>query len=369
VRKYNKSRSNNFKIVLILFILVLQLFSGIGHSNVISNAAEIENTLDEIYISENNYAEDMKNIVEPYINSRLESGYIDGDEGVKLYYEKYKVEDAKGNIVLCHGYTESLERYRELIYYFMKNGYNVFGVEHRGHGRSGTLGIADKTQLNVSNFNQYVTDFKVFMDEIVMVNNEDKKVLLFGHSMGGAIGTKFLENYPGYFNGAILNAPMLEVHTGNIPKFLADIIVSFQVAIGNGGKYVLGKGPYTSEYKAEKIGTSSINRYEYSHDIIANNEELQRGGASYNWTSEAFNVTKEITKKENASKVEIPVLLFQAGKDTYVKPDGQNKFAEGAKNCKIIKMDSSRHEIYLETDEIQKPYLKQILDFYSEINE
>ena len=56
------------------------------------------------YISENNYAEDMKDIVESYINSRMESGYVDGDEGVKLYYEKYKVEDSKGNIVLCHGY-------------------------------------------------------------------------------------------------------------------------------------------------------------------------------------------------------------------------------------------------------------------------
>ena len=363
--KYNRSMGKNFKIIVILFILTLRLFSGIGYFNVISNAAEIESKLDEIYISENNYTEDMKNIVEPYINSRMESGYVDGDEGALLYYEKYKVEDAKGNIVLCHGYTESLERYRELIYYFMKNGYNVFGVEHRGHGRSGTLGIADKTQLNVDNFNQYVTDFKIFMDGVVIPNNEGKKVLLFAHSMGGAIGTKFLEDYPGYFNGAILNAPMLEVHTGNIPKFLADIIVSFQVAIGNGGKYVLGKGPYTSEYNAEKIGTSSINRYEYSHDITASNEELQRGGASYNWTNEAFKVTKEITKKENASKVEIPALLFQAGQDTYVKPGGQNNFAEGAKNCEIIKIDNSRHEIYLEKDEIQKPYLKQVLDFYS----
>ncbi|OOM71855.1 lysophospholipase L2 [Clostridium puniceum] len=130
---------------------------------------------------------------------------------------------------------------------------------------------------------------------------------------------------------------------------------------------MLGKGPYTSEYKAEKIGTSSIKRYEYSHDITINNEELQRGGASYNWTNEAVKVTKEITKKENVAKVEISVLLFQAGNDTYVKPSGQNKFAEGAKDCKIIKIDNSRHEIYLEIDEIQKPYLKQVLDFYSKI--
>jgi lysophospholipase len=367
VIKSYKSTKNNFKILLTLFLLIFQLFSGISYFNKIAWAEETESSLDNIYISENNYTEDMEKTVEPYINGRLESGYVDGDEGVKLYYEKYKVDNPKGNIVLCHGYTENLERYHELIYYFMKNGYNVFGIEHRGHGRSGTLGIEDKTQLNVGNFNQYVTDFKVFMDEVVMPNNDGKKMLLFAHSMGGAIGTKFLEDYPDYFNGAVLNAPMLEVHTGNIPKFLADIIVSFQVAIGNGGKYVIGKGPYTSQYNPDKIGTSSVKRYEYSHNITDKNEELQRGGASYNWTSEAFKATKEIIKKDNASKVEIPVLLFQAGKDTYVKPEGQNKFAEGAKNCKIIKIDDSRHEIYLEKDEIQKPYLEQVLDFYDKI--
>lgn len=105
----------------------------------------------------------------------------------------------------------------------------------------------------------------------------------------------------------------------------------------------------------------SIKRYEYNHNIVVNNEELQRGGASYNWTKEASDATKEITKKENASKVEIPILLFQAGKDTYVNSEGQNKFAEGSKNCKIIKVENSRHEIYLEKDEIQKPYLEEVL--------
>ena len=245
MKKHSGNMKIRFKTICKMIVLNMQLLGIIGYANAISNASEIENKLDETYISEDNYDEDMKNIVEPYINSRLKSGYVDGDEDVKLYYEKYKVEDAKGNIVISHGYSENLERYHEMIYYFMKNGYNVFGIEHRGHGRSGTLGQVDKTQINVNNFNQYVTDFKIFMDEVVMKNNEDKKVLLFAHSMGGAIGTKFLEDYPDYFDGAILNAPMLEVNTGNIPEFLANIIVSFQVLIGNGGEYVLGKGPYT----------------------------------------------------------------------------------------------------------------------------
>jgi len=350
-----------------ILIVTLQLFVVVGYPKTISNASEIENELDEMYIYEDNYDENMKNIAEPYMNSRLQCGYLDGDEGAKLYYEKYKVEDAKGNIVISHGYCENLERYHEMIYYFMKNGYNVFGVEHRGHGRSGTLGIADKTQINLKAFNQYVSDFKIFMDEVVMRSNEDKKVLLFAHSMGGAIGAKFLEDYPDYFDGAILNAPMLEVHTGNIPIFLANIIVRFQVLIGNGGKYVLGKEPYTPEYNIDEIGTSSIIRYKYSDDIIANNEEFHRGGGSYNWTLEALKITKEIVKENNASKVKIPVLLFQAEQDFYVKPGGQNKFAENAKKCEIRKIENSRHEIFLERDEIQKPYLKQALDFYNKI--
>jgi lysophospholipase len=365
VKNHNKKNIFNFKSICILGILILQLFAGANSNNITANATEINNSLDEIYISENNYSDTMKKIVEPYINGKLESGYINGDEGVKLYYEKYKVEDAKANIVISHGYTESLEKYHEIIYYFMKSGYNVFGIEHRGHGRSGTLGIADKTQINVKDFNQYVTDLKTFMDEVVMPNNENKKVFLYAHSMGGAIGTKFLEDYPNYFDSAVLNAPMLEVNTGNIPEFLAEIIVEFEVSIGNGGEYVIGKKPYTPEYNINEIGTSSLNRYEYIHDIVTNNEEFQRGGASYNWTNEAFKTTKEIVEEKNASKVGIPVLLFQAGQDTYVKPDGQNKFAKYAKNCEIERIENSRHEIYLEKDGIQKPYLEEVLDFYS----
>lgn len=307
----------------------------------------------------------MKNIVEPYLESNLKYGYVEGTKGVKLYYEQYKAQNAKANIVISHGYTENLERYNEIIYYFLKNGYNVFGIEHRGHGRSGNLGIADKSQIDVEDFNNYILDFKKFMDKIVMKNNDDKNMFLFAHSMGGAICSKFLEDYPGYFHSAVLSSPMLEVHTGNIPRVLAMIVVKSAVIFGKCGEYVLGKSPYTEEYDLNEIGTTSLNRYMYAERIVAANEEFQKGGASYNWTNEAFKVTKEIIKEENASKVEVPVLLFQAEDDTYVKPGGQNKFAKGVKNCEVKLIKKARHELYRETNKIQKPYLEEILDFYN----
>ena len=82
------------------------------------------------------------------------------------------------------------------------------------------------------------------------------------------------------------------------------------------------------------------------------------------WLNESFKLTKEITKKDNAEKIEIPVLLFQAEKDAYVMPGGQNAFASYAKNCELVHIKGAQHEVYRESDEILKPYLEKILNFY-----
>ena len=361
-----KSKNIFFK-VLLLLLLIGQVFLNFNFGSIVAYASAESTVMSKIGISEENYSEDMKNIVEPFINERLESGYIAGEEDVQLYYEKYSAGDAKGNVVISHGYTESLEKYHEAIYYFLNSGYNVFGIEHRGHGRSGSLGVADKTQIYVKDFNQYIEDLKTFMDEVVVPNSQDKKIFLFAHSMGGEIGAKFLEDYPEYFDAAVLNAPMLEVDTGNVPSFIAKIIVKVSVALGMDGDYVIGKGPYKGgEYDVNSIGTSCVNRYEYVHDIVTSNEIFQKGDCANNWLNEAFKATKETVKKENAAKVKVPVILFQAGQDTYVRPGSQNKFAEGAENCKLIRIEEARHEIYMERDEIQKPYFEEIFKFYSE---
>lgn len=59
--------TQRFKIGLMLISLIVQLFVNINIFNIKVNAAEINSNLDEIYISESNYNEDMKGKVEPYI--------------------------------------------------------------------------------------------------------------------------------------------------------------------------------------------------------------------------------------------------------------------------------------------------------------
>lgn len=315
------------------------------------------------YISQDNYREEMLNKVEPYLKKKLKNGYIVGKKNLELYYEKFVINDAKANIVICHGFGEYTEKYYELIYYFIKEKYSVFVIEHRGHGRSQRLGI-DNSQINIEKFNYYVEDFKKFIDEVVIPDGNDKNLLLFAHSMGGGIGTIFLEEYTNYFKAAVLSSPMHEIDTGRHPKFLANIISNAMKFCGRGTMYLPGQGPYIKKENFVSTATSCKERYEYQYDKIAKNKAYHSGGSSALWYIESSKAIKNLIKKENASKVSIPVLLFQAEYDTYVIPSAQNKFESHAKNCELIQVKGSKHEAYSEKDEIVFGFVDKVLSFY-----
>lgn len=316
-----------------------------------------------IFISQKNYKEKMQNVVEPYLKQKLKCGYITGKNNVKLYYEKFIAENSKANIVICHGFAEFTEKYYELIYYFIKERYSVFIIEHRGHGRSQRLGI-DNSQINVEMFDYYVQDFKQFIDEVVIPNSNDKELLLFAHSMGGAIATVFLEKYTNYFVAAVLSSPMHGISTGNTPEILAKIVSMTMKLWGKEAKYLPGQVPYNKKKFFPSKSTSCKERYEYLFEKIKNNKEYHNGGSSALWYLESLKATKVLTKKKNASKIKIPILLFQAELDNHVIPKAQDKFAAYAGNCKLIYLKGSMHGTYFEKDEILFSVFEKALSFY-----
>ncbi|MDV4150963.1 alpha/beta hydrolase [Clostridium sp. AL.422] len=289
-------------------------------------------------------------------------GTFIGENNNKIYYEKYKVRNEKGRIVICHGFTECIEKYIEIIYYFTREGYSTFIMEHRGHGRSGCLGVADNTQINIEDFNYYINDLKLFIDKEVLKNNK-KKLFLFAHSMGGTIGSMFLEKYPDYFSKAILSSPMFQIAIGNVPKFLAITLAKFEVAMGKGDEFILGNMPYDSTYNFFLASTSNENRYEYYYREIVGNRKLQRGGGSYRWLYESLKATNYILKKKHINNIKAEIILFQSGRDDLVGARGIREFAKKCDKSKVIKFDKAKHEIYLENNDILEDYLDIIFEF------
>ena len=296
-------------------------------------------------------------------NVIYEDGFFMGKNEIKIFYRSFEVDNSKSVIVISHGFCESSDKYREFIKLLNKNNYSVYIMEHRGHGRSGRLGI-DNSQINVENFNYYVEDLKTFLDSIVVPNLNNRKLYLYAHSMGGAIGALFLEKYNSYFEKAILNCPMMEIDTGKYPKLVSKVVSKLFCMIGLGNKYLFGHGPFNSKPDLKKSGTSSQKRYDSYFNKQLEHKELQTSGGSFNWLNQSFKGIKELFKEENISNIKADILLFQAGKDTFVKPEGQNKFASLAKNCELIKIEDAKHEIYTEKDEIFNIYIKKVLEFY-----
>lgn len=246
---------------------------------------------------------------------------------------------------------------------FNKNDFSVYALDHREHGKSGRIGI-DNSQINVEKFDYYVEDLRAFLDTIVIPKLNDNKLFLFAHSMGGGIGDLFLEQYNKHFNAVILNCSMMEIDTGRYPIPISKIITKIVCSVGLGDKSILGHGPFKKKSKLEdsRIGSAS-RHYKYLNKQLEY-EYLQASGGSFNWLNESLNATSKLVKRKNAECVKIPVLLFQAGKDTFVKSGGQNKFAKYAKDCKLVRLEEAKHDTYNERDEILEPYLKQVIEFY-----
>lgn len=321
---------------------------------------------DTVFLSEEDYEREMVEVVEPFLNKIKISGTFSGVNNDVIYYEGYQVENAKGIIVISHGYCESIIKYHEWIYYLTKNQYSVFGVDHRGHGRS-VRHIDDIDGVTVSAFSHYVEDFRIFLDDIVSKNKEETTPLyLFAHSMGGCIGALFLEMYPFYFKAAILNAPMLQINTGAFPEGISKTVSNIFNKIGIEKKYIFGQPTFKEKPDFLSAGTSSKERFDYYHKLRLQDKNLQTSRGTFEWLHQAFEALNRVRKQEHASKIKIPILLFQAENDIFVRSQGQSEFASYIPQCELIPIPQSHHEIYFEKNEVLIPYFNRVLQFYNE---
>ncbi len=316
------------------------------------------------FIKAENLEKAMKEIIEPYLDKRMQDGYFNGCKNKQIYYRTFLLDNPKANIIISHGHREFVERYNEMIYYFLNAGYSVFIMEHRGHGRSEHLGI-DRSQINVELFDYYLDDIKLFVDNIVLKKSMDKPLFLFAHSMGGGIGAGFLEKYPDIFKCAILHAPMLEINTGSIPIVAAFILARIMKLIHKEMVYIPGQKPYEGQKEVHEKAADCIERYKYTYDNVINNELFQYGGSSINWYFECSKAIKDIIKKDNAEKVKIPVMLMQPQNDFYIMLKAHYEFAKYAKNCTLVKIKNSKHESFNENDNIAFPVFNAILEFFN----
>ena len=314
-------------------------------------------------IRETHYDKMMQTVVEPGLAAMREEIDLPLSSGGTLHCEVYNRYDAKKAVVLVHGYTESAEKYRELMWYFLQSGFSVFAMDLRGHGRS-VREIEDTSITHVERFSDYLRDLEQFMEKIVMPRAAGQKLCLFGHSMGGAVAAFALIEHPEWFARAVLNAPMIAPVTAPLPRPLAHLMGIVLCALGKGKERAFVGKPF--DPAREKFETSLITsraRFEYYQRKRCARKELQNCSPTYSWVREGAGVTEPLLKR--AGLIRVPVMLCQAMQDTIVKLPEQDAFIKKVPDGKLVKFDT-KHEIYSAHDEVLGDYVNKVIDFLSE---
>lgn len=127
------------------------------------------------------------------------------DGVVKLYIAKPENDlNLKGIVFVNHGMAEHIERYYNFANELTKNGYIVYGHNHRGHKDS--ISIEDEYgYINTDNAFQTLVDDCMLIVEMIKKENPNLPIFLFGHSMGSFIVQRFSQLYGKKINGIILS--------------------------------------------------------------------------------------------------------------------------------------------------------------------
>jgi len=301
--------------------------------------------------------------IDSFFSTGIE-GYFIGIDNVNIYYRFFLNSSSnKRSIVISNGRSEAVIKYKEVIWDLFNNGYSVFTLDHRGQGFSDRLVDSDLQLGYIDDFENYISDLKTFYDEIVKKENRSK-IFLLGHSMGGAIGLRYIERFPNDFHAAAFTSPLLGIPFSNC--FLVRFI------FGKDRQYAKGKRSYDQEeHSFEKnLTTNSKIRYSIILREYENNPKAKLGGASYRWVKEACKICRNIFSE--SSKINIPLLLFQGTDELIVDPEAQKRFVlhlnKKNKSVENVIIDGARHELLFEKDEYRIPVLTKILEFFDSHN-
>lgn len=312
-------------------------------------------------VDEKNFASVMQETVEPYLATIRKEGYFNSADGKQLHYEAHLIKNAKANIVLSHGFTESAEKFREMAYYFTGNGYNTFAVDHRGHGYSYRL-PGDKETVRLGKFSDYIEDLNTFVNDVVTPLGEGLPKHIFGHSMGGGIAARYIQVYPDIFEKAILSSPMICAQTG-APVPLAKVIMGITSALGLRYTSVPTMCTFNPNATYENSSDTSKARYDYYLEKRKKDPNLRTTGPAFGWVNEALRLTDHLLDDNNCKRVSADVIIYQPEQDARVISSYQDVFARKLAKARIVHIANSKHEIFATTNDVMKIYLDSIFDF------
>lgn len=252
-------------------------------------------------------------------------------DGLRLYVRRREANDARGEVVILHGFGEHSGRYGPLTLHLVNHSYTVTGYDHRGHG------LSDGLPGHIENFYEYEDDLHKIID-YVRARSHSQNLYLIAHSMGGLVALRYLAKKGGDLSGAVISAPLIAVGVP-VPAYkliIARLSARFRpyLRLDNGiNPANLSRDP--------EVGRA------YVADPLVNRKVSAR------WFAEATRAMEEV--KARAAQINTPLLVMHGTEDKLASVDATKQLFEkiGSKDKELGIYPGYYHELFNEPEKHQ----------------
>lgn len=255
-------------------------------------------------------------------------GQVEAVGGLSLYYHGWEASDPRAGLLLIHGLAEHGGRYADLGRRMAGYGLSVYALDLRGHGLSdGRRGHADRFEVLLQDVDRFRREIEGITDELPL--------FILGHSMGGLITARYIEEYDARFRGAIVTSPWLATGMG-IPHWkivaagmLNKLLPALPMDAGINEQYLSHDPVVVTRYRDDPLVHGKITPRLFAEASMAMGLVMQR-----------------------SDRIRIPILFILAGDDRIVDTRKSEAFARSLKieDVSIRVLPDYYHEVLNDYD-------------------
>jgi alpha-beta hydrolase superfamily lysophospholipase len=251
--------------------------------------------------------------------ARLRAGYggphetVKTSDGKTLFVRRWNAEgNAKASVLIFHGITGHSGPYGPMVAeQLAAAGYDVFGLDLRGHGlsdgRRGDYPSEERLRKDIS-------------ETLALVKSKSNKLVVMGHSLGALAASVAIRTHPEEISGLVLVSAAKKVRTGVYPKPRTGAMLKTLLGVA------ILRGTPLIEYRREgQVGAGDpLFNFSYSARFYT---VLYGAGA--------LEVIRMLgsglvdTPNTNFGKVTVPLFVAVGENDELFAADGVREFCDG----------------------------------------
>lgn len=272
----------------------------------------------------------------------------------------------RGSLLFVPGRGDAYEKYVECLGEWQARGWQVAALDWRGQGRSGRMGLDDRTG-HIDDFTTWVADLAAFWREWRAQTAAPH--VLVAHSMGGHLALRAAAERAVLPDALVLSVPMLGMRMLGLPQAPLHRLARAMTQLGDPRRPAWPDNEKPG-YQDERMLLLTHDPARFADEAWWRQQrpELQMGSPSWGWVERALASIRLLERPGALESVGVPVLLIGARADQLVSYRAIERAARRLPDAELLSFGSeSAHEVLREIDAVRDVAMAAIDTFLDRV--